>query len=133
MATTHRVTRAMLQAYYGLVKDLPTYISELLGSEGNISIHELLFRQSDPASFKIFLTQALVALPELTCSVDKTRLVVAEPMVRMSEVRGDVLCALYLIGRLKPGQVIDRALEKLVPKRVRNVLTEGYKQVRNPR
>lgn len=87
MSTTHRITRSILQAYYGTVTDLQSYISGLLAFEEQSSVIELLLRQNDPPPFKDFLTQTFVALPEASLGVDTPHLKAAEPMVRMSEVR----------------------------------------------
>lgn len=86
MSTTHRITRSILQAYYGTVTDLQSYISGLLGFQEQSAAIELLLRQSDPSPFKDFLTQTLVALPEASLGADRPHLKSAEPMVRMSEV-----------------------------------------------
>lgn len=88
--STHRITRSILQAYYGSVHDLQSYISELFGFQEPSAVLELLLRKSDPSSFKDFLTQTLVALPKADRDVDKTRFAAAEPIVRMSEVRAGV-------------------------------------------
>lgn len=87
MPTTHRITRSILQAYYGSVTDLQSYIAGLLGYQEQSAVVELLLRRSDPSPFKDFLTQTFVALPKADREDDKARLVAAEPMVRMSEVR----------------------------------------------
>lgn len=87
MSTTHRITRSILQAYYGTVTNLQSYISGLLGFQEQSAVIELLLRQSDPSPFKHFLTQTFVALPEASLGVDKPHMKAAEPMVRMSEVR----------------------------------------------
>lgn len=94
MSTTHRVTQSILKAYYGSVTNLQSYIAGVLGLQEQFTVVELLLRQSDPSPFKDFLTQTFVSLPRESRVFD-ARFTVAEPMVRMSEVRVDVDLCLF--------------------------------------
>ncbi|ETW83157.1 hypothetical protein HETIRDRAFT_450818 [Heterobasidion irregulare TC 32-1] len=110
MSSTPRITTLILQSYYPTVRDLRSYLLEVLEPPTTSSGFPLL--ATDSEHFKAFISGTQVALMRRSVSLPGrggSRLKVEEPMVHMRDI-------------------IDRAQEKLMcKKKAPNIITAGYR------
>lgn len=125
MDDTHRLTRAILQAYYpnGFIGTLKDYAAETVIFEQNATEASSMIRDSDPITFKNFMAQSLVVVPEAISPSSKARFTFSEPMVHMPDVR-IILTKLWICINVKidhrqgPRQTRSETREKYYHRRV---------------
>ncbi|THH09180.1 hypothetical protein EW146_g8757 [Bondarzewia mesenterica] len=114
MTSTSKITLSILQSYYPIVKDLQTYLLEILefpDSEA-VGLGDFPLQKIDSEGFRRFVQGSYVALTRQDAVMPgrgMPRLKSVEPMVHMREI-------------------IDRVQEKLMMKsKAPNIVTAGYR------